>query len=303
VAKCEPGCACKKHNGISCAEGCTCSRHRGKSYSGWNYTAGHRKVRRARGAPSKHFCNNCGSQTGKRAEEWATVKGTRGVTPNDFLPFCIECHRKYDDNPITTGRAIQERWFRTPAAKRKNSAEQRAKNSAAQLKRWASYTRDQRKTFSDNVKNGLASSQKRKEYDARRRHPLTKTWQNVFGSGPYECAVCCTEIIEISTRSKSSGVVYKKDRRDDNETIENLDVVHWSCFARRSVIKKFGHAVDKATRDKISLTLTKRMADPEERAKFARNRNEQVWCNECQNSWSKANWPRHIRKYHEGGKW
>jgi hypothetical protein len=28
-----------------------------------------------------------------------------------------------------------------------------------------------------------------------------------------------------------------------------------------------------------------------------------LWCDECQRGWNLVNWPRHIRKYHEGGKW
>lgn len=28
-----------------------------------------------------------------------------------------------------------------------------------------------------------------------------------------------------------------------------------------------------------------------------------LWCDECQQSWSRASWPRHIRRYHEGGAW
>ena len=27
------------------------------------------------------------------------------------------------------------------------------------------------------------------------------------------------------------------------------------------------------------------------------------WCDECQRSWAPSTWSRHVRKYHEGGKW
>jgi hypothetical protein len=30
---------------------------------------------------------------------------------------------------------------------------------------------------------------------------------------------------------------------------------------------------------------------------------KQLWCEECQRDWNPLNWNRHIRKYHEGGKW
>jgi hypothetical protein len=28
-----------------------------------------------------------------------------------------------------------------------------------------------------------------------------------------------------------------------------------------------------------------------------------IWCEECQRDWNPGSWPRHIRKYHEGGEW
>ena len=57
------------------------------------YHVNHKNVRGARGPAWQHECAHCGSQ----AAQWATVKGTAGESPDDFLPLCVPCHAKYDD--------------------------------------------------------------------------------------------------------------------------------------------------------------------------------------------------------------
>lgn len=57
------------------------------------YHVNHKKVREARGPAWQHECAHCG----KQAAQWATVKGTAGETPDDFLALCLSCHAKYDD--------------------------------------------------------------------------------------------------------------------------------------------------------------------------------------------------------------
>jgi very-short-patch-repair endonuclease len=48
-----------------------------------------------------------------------------------------------------------------------------------------------------------------------------------------------------------------------------------------------------------------RSLDPETRAKLSESVKNlpRIWCDECQRDWNPGNWTRHIRKYHEGGKW
>jgi len=57
------------------------------------YHVNHKKVREARGPAWQHECVHCGEQ----AAQWATVKGTAGETPDEFLALCLSCHAKYDD--------------------------------------------------------------------------------------------------------------------------------------------------------------------------------------------------------------
>lgn len=62
---------------------------------GTSYNKKHDRVRRARGPARQHDCERCGS----KAAEWATIHGTDGMGPEDYLALCRSCHRKYDFNP------------------------------------------------------------------------------------------------------------------------------------------------------------------------------------------------------------
>jgi hypothetical protein len=57
------------------------------------YHVNHKNVREARGPAWQHDCEHCG----KQAAQWATVKGTAGEGPEDFVPLCVRCHALYDD--------------------------------------------------------------------------------------------------------------------------------------------------------------------------------------------------------------
>jgi hypothetical protein len=57
------------------------------------YHVNHKNVRAVRGPAWQQACAHCG----KQAAQWATVKGTAGESPDDFLPLCLPCHARYDD--------------------------------------------------------------------------------------------------------------------------------------------------------------------------------------------------------------
>lgn len=54
-----------------------------------------------------------------------------------------------------------------------------------------------------------------------------------------------------------------------------------------------------------SVRGAKRSAEVRKRMSLAAQEREATarWCADCSRSWSVTSWPRHIRKYHEGGKW
>jgi hypothetical protein len=57
------------------------------------YHVNHKNVRDARGPAWQLRCEHCDGQ----AEEWATIKGTAGEDPADFISLCKHCHALYDD--------------------------------------------------------------------------------------------------------------------------------------------------------------------------------------------------------------
>lgn len=68
-----------------------------------------------------------------------------------------------------------------------------------------------------------------------------------------------------------------------------------------------GKTVSEETRSKISTANKGRRLSDETRARISEASKGRVlpekWCEECQRSWSMRVWTRHVRKYHEGGKW
>lgn len=76
---------------------------------GIDYGGAHKRTSRTRGAASDHQCR-CGAP----AQEWALLKGrtptgidTKGRTysadPNDYMPMCCRCHRRYDNHEGGSG--------------------------------------------------------------------------------------------------------------------------------------------------------------------------------------------------------
>jgi hypothetical protein len=57
------------------------------------YRIRHEMVRKVRGRAKSYLCAGC---CGKRAEEWATVHGTDGLKPGDYVSLCHGCHFEYD---------------------------------------------------------------------------------------------------------------------------------------------------------------------------------------------------------------
>ena len=60
------------------------------------YGRNHARVRAARGAPSQYECILCPDGKKKMAEDWATIQGTSGAVPDEFMPLCRQCHVNYD---------------------------------------------------------------------------------------------------------------------------------------------------------------------------------------------------------------
>lgn len=58
------------------------------------YKGGHCRVRLHRGKPEK--CEKCGVDNKSAKLEWANVSG-KYHDPNDYIPLCIPCHRKWDN--------------------------------------------------------------------------------------------------------------------------------------------------------------------------------------------------------------
>lgn len=56
------------------------------------YAAVHMWVRRVKGKPSK--CKHCGAS--ERKLHWANIDHKYKRNPDDFIPLCVPCHRRYD---------------------------------------------------------------------------------------------------------------------------------------------------------------------------------------------------------------
>lgn len=150
MAKCQPGCTCKRHtNSGKCKPGCTCAKHRGREYDPevTNYSGLHALVRKTRGRAPEHECalkisKNCDEQ----AEHWATIHDHDGKDIwNDYMPLCIPCHHEYDDTHSHAG-------FHG----RKHSEETKQKMSQTRKgKSWLdSATDEERKEFGARVSEG-----------------------------------------------------------------------------------------------------------------------------------------------------
>lgn len=56
------------------------------------YMRRHGMVADARGKAKQHKCEHCSGQ----AFDWATIHGTDGSRPEDYMPLCRSCHIAYD---------------------------------------------------------------------------------------------------------------------------------------------------------------------------------------------------------------
>lgn len=78
------------------------------------YSTRHERVRKVRGKASEYPC-----ACGKPAQEWATLHGTDGESPDDYQAMCCSCHQKYDDHwsaetRAKVGRTAKAVWANTP---------------------------------------------------------------------------------------------------------------------------------------------------------------------------------------------
>lgn len=70
----------------------------GEKNSSWKgenitYKGAHNRVRLKRGKPTE--CLLCGAKDSSARMEWANIN-KKYHDPNDYIPMCVHCHRKYD---------------------------------------------------------------------------------------------------------------------------------------------------------------------------------------------------------------
>lgn len=94
-------------------------------------------------------------------------------------------------------------------------------------------------------------------------------------------------------RSKISAATIGREVSD--ETRAKMRASHLGKELPLSVIAKRSASVRGSSRTPETRERMKRAAKERE-AKTS-------WCETCQRSWSASAWPRHVRKYHEGGAW
>lgn len=101
-------------------------------------------------------------------------------------------------------------------------------------------------------------------------------------------------VLSNETRAKISAST--TGRQVSDETKARLSAAHAGRkLSPESIAKR-----------SASVIGSKRSPETRERmAKAAREREErtQRWCDDCGRTWSAAQWPRHVRWYHEGGAW
>lgn len=68
------------------------------------YMRRHGMVADARGKAKQHKCEHCSGQ----AFDWATIYGTDGSRPEDYMPLCRSCHIAYDGTSHTGLKRSEE---------------------------------------------------------------------------------------------------------------------------------------------------------------------------------------------------
>lgn len=141
----------------------------------------------------------------------------------------------------------------------------------------------------------------------------------------YTCEVCSTEFTRRkSYYAKRRGVYCSAECYYESLRGRALSDDHKNAIGAGNRGKHSGKTVvhSQETRTKISESLSGRKKSPEHVANVAtalRGRTisqeqkdsigntvknlPRVWCEQCQRDWPPSSWSRHIRKYHEGGKW
>ena len=87
MAKCKPGCTCRRHT----AQGI------GPANSNWRGDAAgidalHDRVEANFGKAREWDCEDCGEP----ADDWSRIHGTDGKSLDDYKPRCRKCHIVYD---------------------------------------------------------------------------------------------------------------------------------------------------------------------------------------------------------------
>lgn len=158
------------------------------------------------------------------------------------------------------------------------------------------------------------------EEDRPPGRPQQRVYRKIFidynGEPPYTCSFCEKDMPELEH-------VHHLDENPWNNDPPNLAAAHAFCHNSAHHLG-WHHAED--TKARVSETIREfnaSLTSEERREKYASysflgrthtletrekirqgalNRSK-IWCDQCQKNWSPCTWNRHIRKYHEGGRW
>ncbi|MHA1210843.1 MAG: hypothetical protein ACTSSH_00130 [Candidatus Heimdallarchaeota archaeon] len=67
------------------------------------YLGKHKRIYKMKGSAKNYKCIDCN----KSAEEWSNINHLYSDNPDDYLPRCIKCHRKYDKKLATLNSVLE----------------------------------------------------------------------------------------------------------------------------------------------------------------------------------------------------